>query len=282
VQLLRRAEVFDAGFSALPALHAGVAQALDAQDRAIRQHLARGRLDAAVQACAHLAALALVPPSGVCGAPMGEALLHAAEAAAAGHHAKAARHWLAAARAAGVAADRVQQAATRLQRAEHTPTDAATAAPPVVLKGKQTVPRLLKAAARAQARGHWLTPPGESAWDALRQAHAVAPQDPRVQAATQAMRVAAQQCHVTALRDNNLGRARECLDAWRQLAPDAAGLLAARRTLATRWLAVGDERLRGGNVRGAQEALERARQVDASVPGIDALAQRLQRIQPEL
>lgn len=206
-------------------------------------------------------------------------MLHAAQAAISGAHFVEARHWLAAAREAGVAADRVQQVDAHLRRAER---DTGKAAQRPALAGKQSVPRLLQAATRAQARGHWLTPPGESAWDALRQAHALAPHDPRVQAASRALLLAAQQCHATALRDNSLGRARECLDTWRQLAPDDAGVLAARRQLATRWLAVGDERLRGGNVRGAREALERARQVDASVQGIDVLAQRLQRIQPDL
>ncbi|MFN7137194.1 MAG: hypothetical protein ACK4MU_06710, partial [Thermomonas sp.] len=84
------------------------------------------------------------------------------------------------------------------------------------------------------------------------------------------------------LRDNTLARARACLDDWRLLAPNDPDLLPAQRRLAERWLAVGDERLRGGDVPGAREALERARQVDASVPGIAALAQRLQRVQQDL
>ena len=108
------------------------------------------------------------------------------------------------------------------------------------------------------------------------------PHTPQVQHAAQATQRAAHACHRAAMRDNNLGRARACLETWRQLNPNDAGLLAAQRQLAERWLAVGDERLRGGDVRGARTALLRARAVDADVPGSNALAQRLQRIQPSL
>lgn len=276
VGLLRRAEAFDPGYPGLPALHAGVARALEAQERGIRQQLARGRVEAAAQACQRLGELELPPPSGVCGAPLGEALLRAADAAVADFRFDAARQWLAAASAAGVAADRVQQVDAHLRRARQ---DAMQLPQATARSGRSSVPKLLKQAAHAQAQGHWLTPPGASAWDALHAAQALAPRDPRVQAASRAMLAAARQCHATALRDNNLGRARACLDAWRQLSPDDAGVLAARRRLAARWLAVGDDRLGGGDVRGAREALQRARDIDAAVPGIDVLAERLARTQ---
>ena len=276
VGLLRRAEAFDPGYPGLPALHAGVARALEAQERGIRQQLARGRVEAAAQACQQLGELELPPPSGVCGAPLGDALLRAADAAVADFRFDAAQQWLAAASAAGVAADRVQQVDAHLRRARQGAMQLPQA---TVRSGRSSVPKLLKRAARAQAQGHWLTPPGASAWDALRAARALAPRDPRVQAATRAMLAAARQCHATALRDNSLGRARECLDAWRQLSPDDAGVLAARRRLAARWLAVGDDRLGGGDLRGAREALQRARDIDAAVPGIDVLAERLARTQ---
>ena len=123
-----------------------------------------------------------------------------------------------------------------------------------------------------------MTPPGRSAWDLLQQARALAPAAPEVHAAAQRLQTQAKTCHADALRDNDLGRARVCLDLWQQLAPTDPALVSARRRLAARWLEIGDERLRGGDVAGARQALERARQADADVPGIDALAQRLQRL----
>ena len=81
-----------------------------------------------------------------------------------------------------------------------------------------------------------------------------APHDAHVQQSVQDMQLAAHACYSAAMRDNNLGRARECLDAWRQLAPNEPAVLPAQRRLAERWLAVGDERLRAGDVRGARTA----------------------------
>ncbi len=171
--------------------------------------------------------------------------------------------------------------------------------------------RLLQQAAHAQARGHWLTPPGESAWDRLRAARALAPNDPDVRAATQAMGDAARECQALALRDNAMERIRqfaaefservqrdrETTKGLSQVAyharhiqrtppaeaePHWQKIAGAVSRLAERGLAVGDESLRGGDVAGARQALEHARQVDASVPGIAALAQRLQRVRPDL
>jgi len=78
------------------------------------------------------------------------------------------------------------------------------------------------------------------------------------------------------LRGNNLGRARGCLDAWSALAGSGNALSRARRRLAQRWLAVGDERLGAGDVQGATAALAWAREVDPATPGIEAFSQRLQ------
>ncbi|MFN3311607.1 MAG: hypothetical protein ACK40R_07890, partial [Thermomonas sp.] len=181
--------------------------------------------------------------------------------------------------AAGVPEDRLQALRQRLHPASAAPPPSSA---PLTAHARAHLQRLLQQAAHAQARGHWLTPPGESAWDRLRAARALAPNDPDVRAATQAMGDAARECQALALRDNALARARTCLDVWRLLDPNDAGLLPAQRRLAERWLAVGDERLRGGDVAGARQALEHARQVDASVPGIAALAQRLQRVRPDL
>ena len=273
--LIQRAERFDLGFSALPALHAGLAHALEQRGGQVRQLLARRQVGAAVRVCQPLRAITLQPLPEPCVAPLGDALLHAANAAVADFRLDEAKQLLVLASEAGVAPDRLQQVQRHLLLASRTSAHLMVASTP---RGKAHVTRLLQQAAVAQSQEHWLTPLGESAWDRLREARALAPNDPRVQHAVQAMQLAAHACHATAMRDNNLGRARECLDAWRQLAPNEPVLLSAQRRLAERWLAVGDERLRAGDVRGARTALERAQQVDPGVPGSEALAQRLQRI----
>ena len=142
---------------------------------------------------------------------------------------------------------------------------------------KAQVRDLLAQAEAARNRGDWLSPPGDSAWDRLREARALAPGDPAVQRALQAMLPAARDCNATALRDNDLGRAQVCLDAWRQLAPADAALTAAQRRLAERWLAIGEERLGAGELEATMRALARARALDAATPGLQALQERLER-----
>jgi len=273
--LLQRVEAADPGHPVLPALHAGLTRAQTRRNQQLQHLLHRQQWEAAVQLCQPLAVAPTLPLPELCESGLGDALLHAANVAIAASRFDQARRLLALAELAGVATDRRQQVQRSLQAASRSQTQRPQVVTP---QGRAKVTRLLTQAQHAQARGHWLTPPGESAWDRLREARALAPNDPRVQHAVQAMQLAAHACHATAMRDNNLGRARECLDAWRQLAPNEPVLLSAQRRLAERWLAVGDERLRAGDVRGARTALERAQQVDPGVPGSEALAQRLQRI----
>ncbi|MEN1941785.1 hypothetical protein WCE41_11235 [Luteimonas sp. MJ246] len=78
----------------------------------------------------------------------------------------------------------------------------------------------------------------------------------------------ARDCHARALRGNALRRAGECLDARAALGDDPGDLAAARRQLAERWLAVGDERLGAGEIALARSALAAARKVDPAVPGL--------------
>ena len=273
--LLQRVEAADPGHPVLPALHAGLTQAQTRRNQQLQRMLHHQQWEAAVQLCQPLSAVPGVPLPELCATGLDDALLHAANVAIAASRFDQARRLLELAEQAGVATDRRQQVQRSLQAASRIQPQRPQV---VTMQGRAKVAKLLTQAQHAQARGHWLTPPGESAWDRLREARALAPNDPRVQHALQEMQLAAHTCHTTAMRDNNLGRARECLDAWRQLAPNEPALLSAQRRLAERWLAVGDERLRAGDVRGARTALERAQQVDADVPGSEALTHRLQRI----
>lgn len=271
-ELVHRAEGFDPGHAALPALHASLARALEVRGQRIRQLLARGRLEAAAQACAELRLLQAGPLPEACATPLGEALLRAAATASA----ERAARLLALAEAAGMDATRLQQAQRQAQRAQRSESRVASASTSPQQRAR--VVRLLEQMERARARGDWLTPPGDSAWDRLREARALAPRDPRVLRASTALLAAARECNAEALRDNNLGRALVCLDAWRQLAPSDEGVATARRRLAQRWIAVGSERLEAGRATDARRALEQARALDPQVPGLGEFAARLEKL----
>ena len=271
-ELLHRAESFDPGHAALPPLHAGLARALEVRGQRLRQQLARGRLEAAARACAELRQLQAGTLPEACAAPLGEALVRAVATASA---ARAGR-LLALAEAAGVDATRLQRARRQARLTQRSEAGAATAG--TGPRDSARVARLLEQMERARARGDWLTPPGDSAWDRLREARSLAPRDPRVLRASTALLAAARECNADALRDNNLGRALVCLDAWRQLAPSDEGVAAARRRLAQRWIAVGIERLEAGRAVDARRALEQARELDPQTPGLGEFAARLEKV----
>jgi len=137
------------------------------------------------------------------------------------------------------------------------------------------VQRLLEQAREAQTRGDLLTPPGDSAFDHLRRARAIAPNDPVVRAAQSRLLPAAQTCYDEALRANRLVRAEGCLDARDQLGDSRAAVLQGKNRLALRWIAVGEERLRAGEIQVAQRALNTARSLDPQAEGLDAFADRI-------
>ena len=133
----------------------------------------------------------------------------------------------------------------------------------------------LKQAADAESRGDLLTPPGDSAYDKLRAAQAIAPRDRRVLQAAARLLPAADACFETELRGNRLHRAGQCLDARRVLDGDGPGLSVAQRRLAQRWIAVGNERLSAGETPVAKTALAAARALDPDAAGLDEFAERL-------
>ena len=137
------------------------------------------------------------------------------------------------------------------------------------------VRRLLAQAAEAEARGDILSPPGDSAYDVLRRARAIAPNDPAVQSGIARLLPAARRCFDEELRANRLPRAQGCLDARQQLGDSTASVLQGRNRLALRWLAIGEESLRAGGYATAQRALDTARRLDPDAEGLEAFAQRL-------
>lgn len=125
------------------------------------------------------------------------------------------------------------------------------------------------------AQQHWMTPPGASAYDAVRAAQALAPRDPRVLQAAARVVPASQRCFEDELRNNRLRAARGCLDAWQALTPNADALAGARRRLAQRWVAVGSERLGQEDAAFARRAQDEAHQLD---PGLPELAEFTRRV----
>lgn len=275
--LIARAEKFDAGHMALPELRAGLSRLQDAGQRRLQSLIAGKRFEAAAMLCAELRAGSGILPA-PCGGEVIEGLAALARRAAGDFDFASSEHLLAL--GGGLAPGHAQLAAAERQllqarvgasRLPQTPRNTRRVA--------ARVASLLAEAAQAQARGDWLTPPGESAWDKLRAAQALAPRDPAVGRALAGLKPAARRCHAESLRDNQLQTAQACLDVWRQVAPADPGLTAARRRLAERWVAMGEQRLDAGEVAAARRALERARALDGAAAGLSELDARLSRAQ---
>ncbi|WP_394540339.1 hypothetical protein PRJ39_06845 [Lysobacter enzymogenes] len=144
------------------------------------------------------------------------------------------------------------------------------------LRRRQSLQRLLAEAAAAEQRGDLLTPPGDSAYDKLRAAQAIAPADPAVRAAGARLLPAAKRCFERELGGNRLSRAGECLDARRALEGGGGAVREASARLAQRWIGVGSERLGAGELHAARAALQAARSLDGNAPGLAELAARVQ------
>ena len=178
-----------------------------------------------------------------------------------------ARRWRAEAPAIAAAEQRLLQARamrSRLPEAE-------------ARRERKRLPGLLAEAEAAMERGELLQPPGESAWDKLRVAAAIAPRDREVRAAQLRFLARSRECHAQALATGKLRRAQECLEAWQAQDPAGEGLAAARREFAARWLAYADERIGASDWKEAQAALAAARRWDPRHPQLAAAEARLRR-----
>lgn len=276
--VVRRVQQADAGHVELPDALAALARAAENKRRQADRELRRGQLARALE---NYGAALLVNPEDT------EAL-NGVQAVATAHARRSERHAadyrfneaeseLRQARSiAGTSAAQnpaIAQAQEHLARARQSQRRSSTAAPTASQRAR--VAQLLADATQAQARGDLLTPPGDSAFDKLRAARAIAPHDPRVHAASARLVPAAAQCFSDALRANRLGRAGGCLDARRALEGETATVRENRRELARRWLALGDQRLGAGELQGARAALDAARALDPAAEGLAAFAERL-------
>jgi tetratricopeptide (TPR) repeat protein len=144
------------------------------------------------------------------------------------------------------------------------------------LASKASVDDLLAAADHAIVRDQLVDPPGDSAYDKLRAASAIAPGDPRVIAATKQFAATAIACFQREMTGNRLARAEACLDALIAMQPSYGRLPSMRQELAARWLAVADERLGAGELDTAQHAIASAQRWAPNNPAIPAVQTRLQ------
>lgn len=266
--LIAQARAFDPGHVGLPQAQAALATALETRRRAAARDLARGRL--ATARAAYGEVLAVAPDDAA--ARQGREQVGVAHAGRAERHAadfrlQQARRELLDARALAPHSPRIAQAEQAVARAEQARDRPGTG----MSAGERArrVQTLLAEMASAEAQGQWLAPPGESAYDKLRAAQALAADAPAVKQAAARLLPAVRNCYEDELRANRIRRAQACLQAWQTLQPRDAGLTDARRRLAEKWIAVGSERLGEGDVAFAAQALEEARRLDAGVSGLD-------------
>lgn len=271
---LAAARGYDPGHVDLPATEAAFNEALQVRRQRAETRLRRGQLDRAATDYRLLAGLL----------PQDERVQRGLEQVAAGYAAQAARlaadYDFAGADAALAQAGALAPQSPALRNARQALARAhqAQASRAPTLSAPERTRRLRTLLARietAEAKQQWITPPGASAYDALREAQALAPRDPRVLRAVARVVPATRQCFADALVANRLRAAQACLDAWQTLAPHDAGLADARTGLAQRWIAVGSERLGAGDEAFARQALEQARRLDAAMPELPDFAARV-------
>ncbi|MFD0740002.1 hypothetical protein ACFQZQ_12020 [Lysobacter koreensis] len=271
---IHRVQAADAGHVDLPDALAQLAQQAEQRRRRADADLRRGRLPRA------LAGYRLVLAADPEDADAARGLVRVANAYAARSEQLAADFRFAPAEAAlreaqAIAADApaIREARRHLDRARQSQARAGASLP--TPERQRRLRALLEQAAAAEARGDLLSPPGDSAFDKLRAARAIAPQDPRVRRAVARLLPTAKDCFETQLRGNRLVRARECLDVRRVLEGESPALAENRRRLAQRWIAVGNERLGAGELAVAQAALAAARALDPAAAGLDEFNERL-------
>lgn len=276
---------FAPGHANLPEAQAELHQANEKLRARIERDLRAGRLDAATAGLDALRAGAATgagetgdeaggADDAVLSDRLARAWLTRSRAAAADFEFERTREALAHAQALASVRTRGEVRETRvaLARAERAHARRAPMRGPAA---RREVAGLLARAAEAEARGDWLTPPGESAFDHLRAAHALAPEDPGVRRAMARLSPRLADCFERELRDNRLQRARVCLDARVAFEGGGGAVAAARTRLARRWVEVGVERLARGELAGARAAHDTARMLDAEAEGLSALAERL-------
>lgn len=267
------ARAYDAGHADLPELDGRMVRVADTLRRRGDRALRDGRTDRAADAYRRWRD-AGVDVDAANRALADVAALHLARmrAALSAGRIDEARMELASASGLPADASALREARQQLRRAERRPDTVAALTP---TQRARRLRGLLDEAQRAESAGEWLTPPGESAFDKLRAARALAPDDAAVRIASVRMQRRARACFADELRDNRLQRARVCLDAWAALDGDRRTVAQSRRDLAGRWIAVGEERLGRGELSEARAAHDTAKSLDMQADGLMGFDARL-------
>lgn len=276
--LVDRVVAADPSHLELPALKArlGEVQARGERDRgreldAAEAELRAGRMDAAAAAFRDLLADAPDDPRARKGLDDAAAVLAArAVREAADFNFDVAADMLERARGWSPDSVAVADAARRIERAI-----AAEDALPARAPDPDELAGLLDDARAAMRAGDLVDPPGASAWDLLRRAAALAPDNPGVRAVQAEYGRRARACFEDELAGNRLGAAQACLDAMAVQLRGGDDLAAERRRLADRWLAFGEERLGASEYALARRALRAATEIDPANPRLEAFAERL-------
>lgn len=276
--LIEQARQYDAGHVDLPDTQAQLARAVEVRRRAADGDLRRMRLEQAL--AGYRLVLAAAPADAA--AQQGIERIAMAYAQRSARQASdfdfaAAQASLQLARQLSPRAGVIREAEQALARARQSQSRLGSTLPSA--ERKRRTQSLLAAMEQAGTRGEWIAPPGESAYDKLRAAQALAPDDAAVKRAAARVLQATRACFEDELRANRIRRARACYDAWQTLETRDAGLADARRRLSSKWIAVGDERLGAGDVEFAAQALQEARGLDANAPGLAEFAARVRRAQ---
>ncbi len=275
--ILRRARQFDAGHADLPASEEALARAVDQRLPQAQRALQRQQLDAAAQGFLAVLAVAADDPNAQRGREQAlQAVVVRSQTSADDFQFDAAQRDAALAAELGASQAIRQQLAQRLQRARQAQQALQQPAISTAQRERQLRDHLRKIE-RAERAGQWISPPGHSAFDALREAQSLAPRDTRVKAAAARLLPASRRCFDDNLRQNRVQAAGACLQAWQTLSPTAAGLPSARLRLAQRWLAIGSERLGNGDLAFAAHAAEQARLLQPDLAELPAFEDRLRR-----
>jgi hypothetical protein len=275
--ILRRARQFDAGHADLPASEEALARAVDQRLQQAQRALQRQQLDAAAQGFLAVLAVAADDPNAQRGREQAlQAVVVRSQTSADDFQFDAAQRDAALAAELGASQAIRQQLAQRLQRARQAQQALQQPATSTAQRERQLRDHLRKIE-RAERAGQWISPPGHSAFDALREAQSLAPRDTRVKAAAARLLPASRRCFDDNLRQNRVQAAGACLQAWQTLSPTAAGLPSARLRLAQRWLAIGSERLGNGDLAFAAHASEQARLLQPDLAELPAFEDRLRR-----
>ncbi|TWI02751.1 hypothetical protein IP90_01848 [Luteimonas cucumeris] len=272
-RIVEQARDYDAGHVGLPEARARIASAVEQRRQRADRDLRNGRLDAAFAGYRLLLDIDPEDAAAMAGIERtGNAYADRAERRASDFRFAEAEADLRSARAAMPDSGKVRDAEQHVERARRMKIRAPTMS---AGERKNQVGKLLAEAERSAGRGDWLTPPGDSAYDKLRAAQALAPTDPAVKRAAARALPAVRRCYEDELRGNRLRRTQACLEAWQQLAPNDRDARGARTRLAQRWIAVGTERLGAGELVFAQQALSEARALDPNTAGLDEFATRV-------